>query len=87
MEDANVVHFIGRRKPWNQDIGEFPLRFRRAYRTFMAAHFPGTPIGPDGARPHRNPLFLLKMIAKHLAGIRKTCAYLDRFADDLTLGR
>jgi hypothetical protein len=85
MEDANVVHFIGRRKPWNQEAGEFPLRFRRAYRAFMAEHFPATPVGPDGTRPHANPAFLFKMIGKHLAGLRKTCAYLDRFEDDLTV--
>ncbi len=87
MEDANVVHFIGRRKPWNQDVGEFPLRFRRAYRAFMAAHFPETPVGPDGTPPHGNRVFLLKMLVKHLAALRKTCAYLDRFPDDLTVIR
>ena len=87
MEDANVVHFIGRRKPWNQDIGEFPLRFRRAYRAFMAAHFPETPVGPDGTAPHGNPTFLRKMLAKHLVAVGKTAAYLDRFPDDLTVIR
>ena len=52
MEDANVVHFIGPRKPWKDERGEFPLRFKRAYRAFMAAHFPEQPVGPDGALPH-----------------------------------
>ena len=40
MADAHVVHFIGPKKPWTHERGELPLRFRRAYRRFFAAHFP-----------------------------------------------
>ena len=87
MEDANIVHFIGRRKPWNHDGGEFPLRFRRAYRAFMVEHFPDRPVGPDGTPPHGNPAFLRRMLVKHLLSVGKTCAYLDRFPDDLTVIR
>jgi hypothetical protein len=85
MEDANVVHFIGPRKPWKDERGEFPLRFKRAYRAFMAAHFPEQPVGPDGVLPHQNPAFLRRMLVKHLLALGKTCAYLDRFPDDLTV--
>ncbi len=85
MEDANVVHFIGPRKPWKDERGEFPLRFKRAYRAFMAAHVPDQPGGPDGVLPHQNPAFLRRMLVKHLLALSKTCAYLDRFPDDLTV--
>lgn len=87
MEDANIIHFIGPRKPWKNDAGEYPLRFRRAYRAFMAEHFPDQPIGPDGTPPHENPAFLRKMLVKHLLSLGKTCAYLDRFETDLTVIR
>jgi hypothetical protein len=87
MEDAHVVHFIGPRKPWKSDRGEYPLRFRRAYRAFMAEHFPDHPVGPDGRPPHENPAFLRKMLVKHLLSLGKTCRYLDRFPDDLTVIR
>ncbi len=87
MEDANVVHFIGPRKPWKDERGELPLRFKRAYRAFMAAHFPDQPVGPDGTLPHGNPVFLRRMLVKHLLALGKTCAYLDRFPDDLTVFR
>jgi hypothetical protein len=87
MEDANVVHFIGPRKPWRSNVGEFPLRFRRAYRAFMAEHFPDEPVGPDGTPPHANPAFLRRMLVKHLVSLGKTCRYLDRFPDDLTVIR
>jgi hypothetical protein len=87
MEDAHIVHFIGPRKPWTHDGGQLPLRFRRAYRAFMAAHFPEAAVGPDGVAPHRNPAFLRKMLVKHLLGLGKTCRYLDRFESDLTVIR
>lgn len=86
MEDANIVHFIGPRKPWNHDGGEFPLRFRRAYRAFLAAHLQDAPpIGPDGVPPHRNRRFLRRMLVKHLLSTGKLCDYLDRFEDDLSI--
>lgn len=87
MEDAHVVHFIGPRKPWAHEGGEFPLRFKRAYRAFMAEHFPDKPVGPDGLPPHRNPAFLRRMLVKHLLALGKTCRYLDRFETDLTVIR
>ncbi len=85
MEDANILHFIGPRKPWKNDAGEYPLRFRRAYRAFMAEHFPEHPVGPDGIPPHGNPAFLRKMLVKHMLSVGKTCAYLDRFPGDMTV--
>jgi hypothetical protein len=85
MEGANIVHFIGPQKPWKHDRGEFPLRFRRAYRAFMAEHYPEDPVGPDGPSPHQNPGFLRRMLVKHLLALGKTCRYLDRFPNALTV--
>ncbi len=85
MVGANILHFIGPRKPWKHDGGELPLKFRRAYRDFFAVHFPDAPIGPDGTRPQRNRVFQVKMLAKHLVAVGKMGRYLDRFEDDFTV--
>ncbi len=88
MVGANVVHFIGRKKPWNHTDGEMPLRFRHAYRDFFAAHFPDAdPLDDDGIPPQRNRAFLRKSLGKHLVATGKMCDYLDRFRDDLTVIR
>lgn len=85
LADAHVVHFIGPRKPWSHDAGELPLRFRRAYRRFFAAHFPDAPVAADGVAPMANRGFVRKMLVKHLLSLGKLGAYLDRFPDDLTV--
>jgi lipopolysaccharide biosynthesis glycosyltransferase len=86
MADAHVVHFIGSKKPWSHAGGELPLRFRRAYRAFLAAHFPDAPpVGEDGVAPMANRPFLQKSLAKHLVSARKMSAYLERFPTDLTV--
>lgn len=86
MVDANVVHFIGNRKPWKHTGGEFPLRFRRAYRLFNARHFPDHPVAEgDGTPPHANIPFLRKMLLKHLVSQTAMARYLARFPDELTV--
>ncbi len=86
MAGAHVVHFIGPTKPWKHDGGEFPLKFRRAYRAFFAAHYPDAPpIGPDGTPPMENLGFLRKSLLKHLASSGKMSRYLARFETDLTV--
>ncbi|MDH2327899.1 glycosyltransferase [Cereibacter sp. SYSU M97828] len=86
MADANVVHFIGNRKPWGHVGGEFPLRFRRAYRAFNALHFPQNPVpADDGIHPIANEGFLRKMLLKHLFSHRRMARYLSRFPTDLTV--
>jgi lipopolysaccharide biosynthesis glycosyltransferase len=86
VEDAHVVHFIGPKKPWNHDGGALPLRFRRAYRTFLAERFPEAPaIGPDGLPPHRNLPYLRRALLRHLLSARRFAKYLDRFEGDLTV--
>ncbi len=86
MADANVVHFIGPKKPWKHDGGEIPLRFRRAYRGFLAEHFPDAPqVGPDGVPPMENAAFLRRSLVKHLVSAGRMSAYLARFPDELTV--
>lgn len=86
MADANIIHFIGHKKPWNHTGGEFPLRFRRAYRDFFTIHFPQVvPLGLDGVTPMANPVFLRKAFAKHLLSVGKMSAYLGRFETELTV--
>ncbi len=87
LADAHVVHFIGPRKPWSHDAGELPLRFRRAYRGFLAGHYPEVAVGADGVAPMANRGFVGKMLVKHLLSLGKLGAYLDRFPDDLTVIR
>ncbi len=86
MVGAHIVHFIGPNKPWKHDAGEFPLKFRRAYRAFFAEHYPEAPqIGPDGAAPLENLGFVRKSLLKHLASSGKMSRYLARFETDLTV--
>jgi lipopolysaccharide biosynthesis glycosyltransferase len=86
MEPANIVHFIGAKKPWSHAGGALPLRFRRAYREFFAAHFPGEPaVGPDGPEPHRNRRYLRSMLLRHLLSLGSMADYLDRFETDLSV--
>lgn len=86
MADPNIVHFIGPKKPWKHTGGEFPLRYRRAYRAFFAAHFPdAAPIGEDGLAPMANGTFLRRSLLKHLVSVGKMGRYLARFPDDLTV--
>jgi hypothetical protein len=84
MVGANLVHFIGHRKPWRHEKGELPLKFRRAYAPFLAAHFPDYPaVLSDGTPPEGNPVFLYKLLFKHLLTTWPMVKYLRRFPDEL----
>jgi hypothetical protein len=86
METAHVIHFIGPKKPWSHKGGAVPLKFRRAYREFFAAHFPeAPPIGDDGLAPHQNRDYLRRMLMRHLLAVGRFCDHLDRFPSDLTV--
>ncbi len=84
MVGANVLHFIGPKKPWRHAGGELPLPLRRAYRAFLATHFPDRAFEGDGTAPWENPRFLRKMYAKHFMGTGAMASYLARFPDELT---
>ena len=55
MEGANLVHFIGGKKPWGHGGGQLPLRFQAAYRDFFARVYPERPLPEDGARAASEP--------------------------------
>lgn len=83
LEGANIVHFIGAKKPWKHTSGALPPKFRRAYRTFFAEHFPDAPqIGEDGLRPLQNRSYLRSLLYRHLVASRSFGRYLERFEDN-----
>lgn len=83
LEGARIIHFIGAKKPWKHASGALPLKFRRAYRDFFAAHFPDAPqIGPDGLRPHQNRAYLRSLLYRHVVAAGSFTKYLDRFEDE-----
>lgn len=85
MVGANLLHFIGHRKPWRHEGGELPPRLRSAYASFLAAHFPELPpLGP-AMSPREDPVFLYKLLAKHLVSTWPMVRYLSRFPDDLAV--
>jgi hypothetical protein len=86
MEGANIVHFIGAKKPWKHSGGALPVKFRRAYREFLRQHYPGgKDIGPDGLDPHQNRVYLRKSLVRHLMAAGRMCDYLDRFDNELSV--
>jgi hypothetical protein len=85
MEGANVIHFIGPKKPWTHTGGAQPLRFREAYRDFFAQHFPEAPIVAEATAPHANRRYLRRMLGRHLLAVGSFADYLERFPNDLTM--
>jgi Glycosyl transferase family 8 len=83
LEGAHIVHFIGAKKPWKHSSGALPVKFRRAYRAFLAEHFPEAPLArEDGLRPHENRQYLRSLFIRHLLAIGRFGDYLDRFEDE-----
>jgi lipopolysaccharide biosynthesis glycosyltransferase len=83
LEGANIVHFIGAKKPWRHTSGALPLRFRRAYRDFLARHLPdAAPIGEDGLFPHENQSYLRSVFFRHLMAVGRFGSYIGRFEDE-----
>jgi lipopolysaccharide biosynthesis glycosyltransferase len=89
MEGANVVHFIGAKKPWTHTGGQLPRRFRDAYRAFFARVFPERPeiAGglADGLAPHQNRRYLREVLVRHALAVGSFCDYLDRFDSELAV--
>jgi lipopolysaccharide biosynthesis glycosyltransferase len=86
MADANILHFIGSKKPWNYQGGEFPPRFRKEYARFIAQHFPQhKPLPEEGVRAATNGGFHRKMLIKHWMSNRAMMRYLSRFPDEMSI--
>lgn len=86
LETPNVIHFISPRKPWSPNTGTLPLRFRTAFRDFIAAHLPDAQqIPDDGMKPMQDRKRTRSVLWRHLLAQRRFSDYLDRFPDDLTV--
>jgi lipopolysaccharide biosynthesis glycosyltransferase len=85
LEGANIVHFIGATKPWRDEKGRLPRRFRDGLAAFLAAHFPNAALEPAPPRPLTDRAFLRKMLFRHLVATGRFCDYLDRFESETTV--
>jgi lipopolysaccharide biosynthesis glycosyltransferase len=85
----NVVHFIGPWKAWNDgDTHHLPIRYRRAYARYMAAHFPGRDLVPPVTRNRLRERKLLQLQwFRQATATPAMLRYLDRFADDFDVKR
>ncbi len=82
MTDPAVLHFIGPAKPWKVDDGRFPLRYRRAYVDFLAAHWPGEPVpAPPRVAPQDAPREMRWALWRHLLSSDRFARYLRAFDD------
>ncbi len=82
LAEPRLVHFIGKRKPWKDTTNSLPPRYRRAYATFCAQHFPGAaPVDPDAPAW---PTDLGRSFLKHWWSLRSMRRYLARFPDPFT---
>lgn len=84
--DPNLVHFIGRRKPWRDAAGVLPTRYTAPYGRFLEEQFPESERVPHltkrrsfDASAARRALF------RHWRTARSMERYLARFPDSLTV--
>ncbi|WP_424966168.1 glycosyltransferase family 8 protein [Dinoroseobacter sp. S375] len=84
-EDARILHFIGPKKPWQTHDGVFPGFITRAFRDFLATHFPDRCPEPAAQTPLQDRSKMMKSMGKHMLSCHKMAAYLARFPDDMVL--
>lgn len=82
--DPCISHFIGRKKPWNDEKGIMPVRYVRQYRNFFAKHFPDQ---SDRIPPQVKPGSKLGAAWRlayvlHMINFRRMMKYLARFSED-----
>ncbi len=86
MMDPAVLHFIGGAKPWKVDDGRFPLRYRRAFVDFLAAHWPGEPApAPPRTAPQDAPREMRHALWRHLLSSDRFARYVAACGDPGTL--
>jgi len=82
LVSANIIHFIGREKPWNATDGSLAPRFGRDLSRFLADHLPVTPeISATQPIDLRNKS-VISMLLRHVWNRRKMARYLDLFRDE-----
>jgi len=84
--DPAILHFTGRRKPWNHLNGEFPVKYANLYRAFYRAHFPEKlALMPPSAKPSQAKLRHLRYFIKHIIDLPRFVPQMDRFEDDFDI--
>lgn len=86
LYDPPILHFAGKRKPWNTFGGEFPVRFGREYAAFLGRHFPEAAREMKAlAPPSCNRLAHLRYLINHINGLRRLVPALDEFVGDFDI--
>ncbi|WP_420023083.1 glycosyltransferase family 8 protein [Cereibacter azotoformans] len=86
MLGPNIIHFIGRCKPWCDPDNLLSPQFARDLQIFLARHFPDHPPLPLGPGMLPDSLAMRRMLMKHLLSSGRLARYLERFPSDLTVG-
>ena len=86
MEGANVVHFIGAKKPWTHAGGQLAAAVsERPIGRSSRGSIPSGRRSPEGLAPHRDRRYLRDVLVRHTLAVGRFCDYLDRFESDLTV--
>ncbi|MEM6728413.1 MAG: glycosyltransferase family 8 protein [Pseudomonadota bacterium] len=86
MVTANIIHFIGSKKPWKAPAGTFPPRFAVELFTFLDERMPGHGIArPALEGPQPMSRSMRSMLALHLWERRVTQRYFDKFDNELSV--
>lgn len=81
-----ILHFTGRRKPWNHLNGEYPAKYSDAYRAFFKTNFPDLFAAmPACARPSSVKRSHLRYFIKHITDMRRFVPKMDRFEHDFDI--
>ncbi|MDB6452909.1 glycosyltransferase family 8 protein [Falsirhodobacter sp. 20TX0035] len=76
---ANIVHFIGKEKPWNAPQHALPARFAVAMACFLREHFPDLRIERNMSHMPVDNRIMVAMLLRHLMNGRRMTRYLSRF--------
>lgn len=84
--DPPILHFAGRRKPWNTFGGEIPARYCNSYRDFFRQYFPDLADAMPFAKPiSANRLTHARYLLNHLNGLRHLVPAIDSFEHDFDI--
>lgn len=84
--DPPILHFAGRRKPWNTLDGTFPPRYCDAYRQFFGQHFPEMLQQMPSAKPiSTRPFAHARILINHINGLRRFTRAIDGFHGDFDI--
>lgn len=83
-----ILHFTGRRKPWNHLNGEYPAKYSEAYRAFFKKNYPDLHAAmPPCAKPSSVKRGHLRYFLTHIIGLRHFVPNVDRFENDFDIKR